>query len=148
MEKQFKYKLKNPISIDKDGKVIEASELIVNAPLTTGDDEFALTLEAEYKKSLKELITVFRDDKRFNENQSQEIEKPKDNFASISEMMLMTGNNLMISFYNLRELLVRGNTDKPQCTIGNTKMTKPLFDKISIADKKEILGRYITLFLS
>lgn len=149
MQKQFEYKLKEPISIAIDGKQEKASEVIVKCPRPY-DRENALVLESIFTQSIGKSLSMFKDLQNTSDSQSKDDESADAKADSIVSLIMMGSDSSSIKSLNnvLRDLICEGNQENPQATINGQKFTKPIFDDLSLVDIKAILGRYIYSFLS
>lgn len=150
----FKYNLKNPIKYHKDGLEAEGSVLEISAPSSKNlaeisilDQEFSTAaIDAMPKLSA---ITSDKPETTDKEDAKDLFDEQEDKNKS-GQMMIMLkvgGGNLMKCYGCLQVLLTSGSKERPSCTLDGIKLTTPMYDDISLEDKKTILGLYIANFI-
>jgi len=156
MKKQFTYTLLDPISLAADGKDIKATKVVVKSPRPK-DKLNAMALESIFTQSaIKASSLANRSPSNTNDSQnnapkeSKEDENQDEAAEGYMQLVLMGAEKKDISemLFLFGELICEGNRETPQGTIDGQKFTKPLYDELSMADTKNLLGRYFYHFLS
>lgn len=155
--KKFDYELKHSVEIaGVDGKLIEAVSVEVFAPTNKVMSDVNI-IDAEFKKA-----RIYAEDKagdkirtltpeqlkaikEMNDNAKKEIEDIEP--IKIVDDLIAYGADMNKCMLALCNILTSGNKEKPMCRIDVVKMTKPIFEDLSIYDTKNILGLYIKHFL-
>jgi len=151
MVHSFKYELEFPLKVAVEGKDQEGVMVDVKSPRPR-DGENCMVMEATFLKCIMKAASII-DNSKFNvskKEEENEEENEEEKANGIIKMILMGAEDKDIRSLNngLRDLLTEGNIESPQATIEGIKFTKPIFDELHYIDKKALLGRYISSFLS
>lgn len=137
---QIQYLLDTPVKYAKDGKMEEGIDLIIKAPSPKNLFDVTIIEQQFYQAMLKA-----------NESFAGLAEKAKNvqkDEKTVSDgsgvfMILLTGNaNIETCFNSLERILLAGG-----CSVEGERVTKIMWDEISIKDKKNILGLYVENFI-
>lgn len=151
----FTHELKIPIDIASAGKMVRAVSLEVKAPtnqvmsdVNIIDFEFSKARKNAMKDSsasIKELTP--EQIETFQRVSKEQVKTEEPNPLDVVKEMVMFGADMDRCMFALQNILTAGNKEKPMCIIDVEKMTKPVFQELSIVDTKTILGLYVISFL-
>lgn len=155
-DKSFEYNLLDPIEISKGGNFIEAASIEVFAPRNSVYKYFSV-IDAEYNKS-KKVAEVHGSEMLSNLDETklkliEKIGRPDETNEEVEpidlvNMMQKNEANLEKCYEMLGKILTSNdNPKRVNCLIDTEHMKITHYQEMSMADIKNILGRYIKYFL-
>lgn len=160
MKEFFKYTLKKPIKISKNGEYVDASDVVVYAPRPR-DKYKVLKLEADLNNAILDVLPkinpmidgVGKQEEQQNQEQGRQSDVKYNSDDQIGRGSLIIqfadGDTIGSIMYNLEQIFLAGTEDKPTITIDGVQMKKAHFDDgLDIVDLKALAGGYADHFLS
>ncbi len=146
---EIQHTLKAPFEYALDGSMVKASYLVINAP-NNKVIHCTSILEQVFSDALFSIKKNFADDIESAKGSDRPVEEESEESTRSSILMMLSqAKDYSKCFIALKEILTFEHGSKAMCYIdGLTKMTKPLFDEMSIVDTREVLAAYIQNFLN
>lgn len=153
-KKSFSYTLEYPINVDIAGRATDVLSLEVFAPtnqvfsdVNIIDVEYQRARKLALAESTEALKDINPEALKLIEESSKNIKDEERNPLDIVSLMVSNGSDMGKCNFSLCNILCAGNKEKPMCLVDVVKMTRPIYDSLSILDIKRILGLYIINFL-
>lgn len=145
-EEKFVHEITVPFKYHREGNVVEAHSITINAP-SNKVIPFTAVLEQEYSSAIISLTDKLNRTGNLTDDNKADLGATNDN-ALQTVMLLASGGGLQKCYAAFRNILTSGNTEHPTCVIDDTvKMTHPVYENMSPMDTKILLGKYIISFL-